>query len=659
MTSLEGRRPRAVCIGAHIVDALGRPVTAIPEKQGRAILEEVRISVAGTAAGTAVDLAKLGVDVVSMGAIGDDVLGDFLVSAMRRSGVDAGLVVRKQGVQTSATILPIRANGERPALHCPGATAMLELGDIDMTAVHMADVVHLGGPDVCGPFGGEPARAVLAEARRHGAVTTVDVLSTGDGRTLTDLADLLAMTDYFLPNDDQLRRLTGVEDLVRAAELTVSLGVRAVLVGCGPDGGLLVTAEGHEWLPPAAASVVDSSGCGDGVTAGFIVGVLRGWPLLDAAWLGMATAAFVGSGLGSDAGDYDLAAVGHLVVSLAPPAVAQRVRDDLEGSPLGALVDRRTGRDLPDYAELPLAAGGGRSAWGLFGDDNDVGLFNLQTPSRVKAATRLVRTGEVFPLNAPIDVPTPPLFGRGRAAHSLLAAPERAGYDDKLDNFYPQASSQWDSLAHIAYSPGVFYNAATADDIDGGRRNTIEHWARRGIAGRAVLLDLDALFGGAGVGYDPSQTRGITVDELEAARRAAGVAYEDGDVVLLHTGYLRWHREQPRERRARLADSSTLCSVGIERSEEMAAYLWDRHIVAVASDNPAVEVWPPNRSEGPFGFLHRMLIGQFGMAIGELWWLDDLATSCRRDGRYEMFLTSAPLHVVGGIGSPANALAIK
>ena len=54
-----------------------------------------------------------------------------------------------------------------------------------------------------------------------------------------------------------------------------------------------------------------------------------------------------------------------------------------------------------------------------------------------------------------------------------------------------------------------------------------------------------------------------------------------------------------------------------------------------------------------------MLIGQFGMALGELWWLADLARDCAADGVYEMFLASAPLNAPGGIGSPANAVAIK
>jgi kynurenine formamidase len=234
-------------------------------------------------------------------------------------------------------------------------------------------------------------------------------------------------------------------------------------------------------------------------------------------------------------------------------------------------------------------------------------------------------------------------------------------FDDKLDNLFPQASSQWDSLAHVGYDNDQFYNGATSEDVTSKARNTIDHWARRGIAGRAVLIDVDATLGGAGRGFDPATARSITVDELDGARREAGVEWEAGDVLLLHTGYLAWYGRQSTEVRTTLATSRGFAAIGLEHTEAMAEYLWNTHVAAVVSDNPSVEVWPPDsRPESlPFGFLHRLLIGQFGLAIGELWWLDDLARSCRADGRYEAFLTAAPLHLVGGIGSTANALAIK
>ena len=57
--------------------------------------------------------------------------------------------------------------------------------------------------------------------------------------------------------------------------------------------------------------------------------------------------------------------------------------------------------------------------------------------------------------------------------------------------------------------------------------------------------------------------------------------------------------------------------------------------------------------------MHPHLLGRLGIPIGELWWLDALADACAADGRYEFLVTSAPLNLPGGIGSPANALALR
>lgn len=205
---------------------------------------------------------------------------------------------------------------------------------------------------------------------------------------------------------------------------------------------------------------------------------------------------------------------------------------------------------LPRYEDLPRAADGARSGWHVFGADDQAGRINLQTPERVRGAADLVRSGEVFGLNAPIDAIDPPMFGRRAAVHTVVDEGTGCDFDDRLDDFNPQASSQWDSLAHVGASPDVFYNGATAEEVRQGRRNGIEHWARRGIVGRGVLLDLDDLLGGAGTGFDPGETRRVTVAELEEARQRAGVEWLTGDVMILHTGYLEWFLAQERDRKS-------------------------------------------------------------------------------------------------------------
>ena len=174
-----------------------------------------------------------------------------------------------------------------------------------------------------------------------------------------------------------------------------------------------------------------------------------------------------------------------------------------------------------------------------------------------------------------------------------------------------------------------------------------------------MLRDLVRALAGAGRDYAPGSSTTFGVADLELARAEAGVELQPGDVLLLHTGFAQWYRDQEDRVRRRLPQD--LHAPGLERSEEICAYLWDHHVCAVGSDTFAVESWPPSfdRNAGAFGFLHRILIGQFGMALGELWWLHDLAEDCAADGVHEALMVSAPLHGRGGIGSPPNALAIK
>ncbi|UGU33128.1 PfkB family carbohydrate kinase [Mycolicibacterium smegmatis] len=298
---------QVVCIGPHILDVAIRPVTEIPAGQGGALLEETRISAAGTAAGTAVDLAKLGAAVSTIGAVGDDAAGRMLTMLMDGHGVDVSRLAIKSGASTSTTVLPIRPNGERPTLHLPGATSLLSAEDLDWELLARAAYVHIGGPDVLGEFGTEVVPKVLDAARAAGAVTTVDLLRTSlPVRLLDAMAAVWPLVDYFLPNDDQLRALTGVDDLQEAGRALVERGVGTVAVTAGADGSFLITEAGTVHIPAFTCTVVDTTGCGDAYTAGFVVGLQHGWEPTVAARLGTAAAALVAGGLGSDAGIVDL-----------------------------------------------------------------------------------------------------------------------------------------------------------------------------------------------------------------------------------------------------------------------------------------------------------------------------------------------------------------
>ncbi len=293
-------------MGVHVLDVLARPVDAIPEGQGGQLVDEIRVTAAGSAGGTALVLAKLGAEVRSAGAIGDDVLGEMLVFLLRRAGVDPSLLVPRAGIQTSASVLPIRPNGDRPAFHVIGANGTYGAADAPLDEIAEATHLHLGGPEF---MGGEEAAKVLAHARANGVTTSADVLAPGEPGLLEWIAPAFPELDYLLPNDEQVLGFTGATDLEEGCRALLERGVGCVAATEGAEGALVVDAAGAVSVPAFDVDVVDTTGCGDAFSAGFLRGLDLGGDRAEAARMGCATAALVAQGLGTDHGSFTLADV--------------------------------------------------------------------------------------------------------------------------------------------------------------------------------------------------------------------------------------------------------------------------------------------------------------------------------------------------------------
>jgi sugar/nucleoside kinase (ribokinase family) len=295
---------KVVTVGMHVLDVLVRPVDEIPAGQGTSLVEEIRMTPAGTAGGTALTLVKLGARVRSAGAIGDDATGDLLVQLLEKAGVDPQGLVRRTGVATSTSVLPIRPNGDRPSLHLLGANIAYTAADLDPSLLEWADHVHLGAPELVG----DEAVTLLRAARERGCSTSADLVAPGELLSMAALAPVLALVDQLLPNDEQVLGLTGTSDVVEAAQQLRKAGAGLVAVTCGEDGVVVVDDGGVSRVPAFAVDVVDTTGCGDAFSAGFVTGAGLGRTDVEAAALGCACAALVAQGLGSDHGDFDLAA---------------------------------------------------------------------------------------------------------------------------------------------------------------------------------------------------------------------------------------------------------------------------------------------------------------------------------------------------------------
>lgn len=289
-------------IGLYILDVLGRPVSRIPERGNVDFIEEIRLTVAGTAGGTVIDTAKLGLKSLAVGAVGDDEKADWILLNLQKHGIDTSAMQRLKGVPTSATILNVRANGDRPALHVRGASDHFDVPASMYDQVFDAPIIHLGGTGLLRKLDGPASVTLLKEAKRRGRIVTFDLIAAS-AETIGIVEPLLPHIDYFMPSIEEARDMSGLQNAEDCASFYLDKGAACCVFTLGGEGAYYAHRDGTRLKSPAyEVRVVDTTGCGDAFDAGFIASLHHKMDVETSLRFAQAAAGLVATGLGSDAG---------------------------------------------------------------------------------------------------------------------------------------------------------------------------------------------------------------------------------------------------------------------------------------------------------------------------------------------------------------------
>lgn len=293
------------------------------------------------------------------------------------------------------------------------------------------------------------------------------------------------------------------------------------------------------------------------------------------------------------------------------------------------------------------------SNWGRWGRDDERGTVNLITAECVVAASQLVRQGKIFDLGIPFDA-NGPQPGGGRINPVRLMSETGAGqefpgafhYADDYVFMPLQSASQWDGLAHVFYDDQLYNGFPTSDVGPHGAKHCSIDKLAKGIVGRGVLLDIARL---RGVDWLEAGDV-ITPADLEAAAARQGVEIRSGDILLFRTG---WRRKFTSD-----GDATSFMAGEPGLGLACCAWLHEKEVAVVASDNWAIEVLP-GEVDTELLPVHMVLIRDMGMTLGEILDFEELAVDCESDGVWEFLLTAPPIKFTAAVGSPINPLAIK
>jgi len=268
-----------ICFGALNVDKLYK-VDRIALADEESEILDFKEYPGGSAANTAVGLARLGVKTGFIGKVAADMEGKLLIRAFIDEGVNTDGIIISKG--RSGTVIGfVDKKGERALYVDPGVNNSLEFHEIDLDYVSQADLLHLTS------FVGETSfqsQKKLVEAIPEISVT-IDPGMIYARKGLAELKPLIERCLAFFPNEHELKLLTG-KDYRKGAETLLEEGVKIVAVKLGAQGCYVTDGEEEHLIEPFKVKVVDSTGAGDAFCAGFIYGMIRNKTLRECGVLG-------------------------------------------------------------------------------------------------------------------------------------------------------------------------------------------------------------------------------------------------------------------------------------------------------------------------------------------------------------------------------------
>ena len=236
----------------------------------------IELHIGGHAANVSIDLMKLGLEkgtVSSVGAVGDDIFGNYVESVLERHGVIHHLQ-KVKGVATSKDLILV-VKGEDRRYHVDvGANWYLNLEHVfSVLDEEKPTIFYVGGVGFMGEFD-EKLPIVLQKAKDMGCLTFVDpVAPYRHGWDIVIPA--LDWADVFHCNNLEAAEITGEKDPTKAAEILLDQGTKFVIISLGEEGLITVTKDAVFKMPAFKIRVVDPTGAGDAFCAGVLRGLVR------------------------------------------------------------------------------------------------------------------------------------------------------------------------------------------------------------------------------------------------------------------------------------------------------------------------------------------------------------------------------------------------
>lgn len=291
-----------VGLGQCSLDILGQ-LEVYPQLDQKAELSSLLLQGGGPVATALVTLARLGVSVAMLGAVGDDNFGQQIQDGLLAEGVDCTLLAKDPGCSSQAAFIAVDGEGHRNIFWHRGSAVPDVTNLYDTLLSRAVRVLHLDGLHLM------PALTAAKIARSMNVVTVLDA-----GTMRPGLERLLPLIDHLVVSENFARQIFGRHDPEASLRFLAGYGAAGVTITCGESGSVSIDNTGAVFYQKAfVMDVVDTTGCGDVFHGGYIYGLLQGWEIRQTVRFAAACAALKTRALGGRTAIADLPEVEALL----------------------------------------------------------------------------------------------------------------------------------------------------------------------------------------------------------------------------------------------------------------------------------------------------------------------------------------------------------
>ncbi|WP_139193720.1 carbohydrate kinase family protein [Anaerobacillus alkalidiazotrophicus] len=254
-----------ICIGELLIDFFCKEVD-IDLVEGKSFEKQA----GGAPANVCATIVKLGGNATFSGKVGNDPFGHFLKNTLDEIKVDTSMLVLDDKNPTTLAFVSLKKNGERDFVFHRGADAFLSEGDLDEEKINNASILHFGSATALleDPFQTTYINT-MRSAKEAGKFISFDPNFRSDlwkerETTFVELVKQgVSLANFVKVSDEELKIISGVDDLVRGVQVLHQLGAKIVAVTLGKKGTFISNGKINEIIPSIPVASIDSTGAGD------------------------------------------------------------------------------------------------------------------------------------------------------------------------------------------------------------------------------------------------------------------------------------------------------------------------------------------------------------------------------------------------------------